>query len=497
MSKIVTLFLALLLVGTVACQPIVAPDAEMSTGETASSQEVAESVTEGLVLTGRSFEYRVDDYLVRSTFVDENQLHSIYVEAPEGEVGVEATETITRVDVRDDVVLMSWQEAAGPHVIDLLDLSNMALHSYFITPEHEFSYSVADVVEVTEGANSPEPVEVVTPTELTGLEMNYVVGDYHIELKFEGETQLRWEYVAAPEADMGKFDNEELTRVDVREDLILLSWQEATGVYVIDVFDLANDKLYSNFVTPSHEYFNGEVDINYGSVADQAGDGGTMDENILALTGRAFEYSVGDYHIFIEFLAEDQLRWEYVEAPEGDKGKTDTEEITRVDVRDDILLMSWKEATGVYVIDVLDLGNMKLYSNFVTPEHEFNAGVVDVVEASADAIPSVSEDVAAPELAELSMEYSVGDYHIRVDFQDEAQLRWEYVEAPGEDKGKNDVEDISRTDVRSDLVLMSWQEATGVYVIDLLDLANAKMYSNFVTPDHEFFNSELDIAFVD
>jgi hypothetical protein len=333
---------------------------------------------------------------------------------------------------------------------------------------------------------------------LTGRIFEYTVGDYHIRVTFESEEVLHWEYVEAPGEDKGKNDTEEITRTDVRSDLVLLSWQEATGVYVIDLLDLANAKMYSNFVNPDHEFFNSQLDITFADSAAAEGDSETVSTTSSpTLTGRIFEYTVGDYHIRVTFESEEVLHWEYVEAPGEDKGKNDTEEITRVDVREDVVLLSWQEATGVHVIDVLDLGNMKLYSNFVTPAHEFSAGAVDVIEMTAGAVAATPEEVTPATLTGLGMEYSVGDYHIRVDFLAEAQLHWEYVEAPGEDKGKNDTEEITRTDVRSDLVLLSWQEATGVYVIDLLDLANAKMYSNFVNPDHEFFNSQLDITFAE
>jgi hypothetical protein len=81
---------------------------------------------------------------------------------------------------------------------------------------------------------------------------------------------------------------------------------------------------------------------------------------------RAFEYRVGDYHLRIKFPEENQLFWEYRAAPNGLTGKNATEQIERTQIRSDLLLLRWKEADGTQVIDVLDLGKMMMYANFVT-----------------------------------------------------------------------------------------------------------------------------------
>ncbi len=47
-----------------------------------------------------------------------------------------------------------------------------------------------------------------------------------------------------------------------------------------------------------------------------------------ALDGRTFDYEVAGYRIRVEFLAEDKLRWTYLEAPDGQQGKT-AEEVRR------------------------------------------------------------------------------------------------------------------------------------------------------------------------
>lgn len=88
------------------------------------------------------------------------------------------------------------------------------------------------------------------------------------------------------------------------------------------------------------------------------------------LKGKAFEYQVGEYHLHITFLEENQLRWKYLAAPGGMTGKTATETIERVQLRQNQFLMMWKEADGTQVVDVVDLGKMMMYANFVLANGE-------------------------------------------------------------------------------------------------------------------------------
>lgn len=89
------------------------------------------------------------------------------------------------------------------------------------------------------------------------------------------------------------------------------------------------------------------------------------------LAGRAYEYEIGDYHLHIVFDGEDRLHWTYLKAPEGQAGKNALEHLEVLEhIRENVLLMEWKEESGVQVIDVLDLEKMILYCSFVTPEGE-------------------------------------------------------------------------------------------------------------------------------
>ena len=89
------------------------------------------------------------------------------------------------------------------------------------------------------------------------------------------------------------------------------------------------------------------------------------------LAGHAYEYEVGDYHLHIAFEGDNRLHWTYLKAPDGQTGKNDLEHLEVLEpIRENVLLMEWKEKSGVQVIDVLDLQNLIIYCSFVTPDGE-------------------------------------------------------------------------------------------------------------------------------
>lgn len=86
------------------------------------------------------------------------------------------------------------------------------------------------------------------------------------------------------------------------------------------------------------------------------------------LVGQSFEYEVGDYHLRITFVEPTRVHWFYLAAPNGLAGKDATETIEMTWIRKDIVLVCWKEADGTQVVDVLDVGKMVIYANFVTAD---------------------------------------------------------------------------------------------------------------------------------
>lgn len=103
--------------------------------------------------------------------------------------------------------------------------------------------------------------------EMSGRVFNYkVVNDaYHIQLTFNDESSITWKYLAAPDGLTGKSATETLEREDIRDDVILMAWDEDDGTKVIDVFDLDKMKLYANFVTADGQRFMSMADVTEGS----------------------------------------------------------------------------------------------------------------------------------------------------------------------------------------------------------------------------------------
>lgn len=94
------------------------------------------------------------------------------------------------------------------------------------------------------------------------------------------------------------------------------------------------------------------------------------------------------------------------------------------------------------------------------------------------------------------VEYEIAGYHLRVEFQAEDRLRWEYLSAPNDLTGKSAVETVDRRDIRPGVVLMAWTEADGSNVIDIFDLEKQVLHANFVTPDGERFFSIAELTVV-
>lgn len=96
-----------------------------------------------------------------------------------------------------------------------------------------------------------------------------------------------------------------------------------------------------------------------------------------------------------------------------------------------------------------------------------------------------------------AFEYQVADYHLRVTFEAEDRLHWEYLAAPDGLTGKQATETIERTDVRPDVFLLRWLEDDGTQVIDVLDWGLMTMHANFVTADGQRFSAQAPVTLVD
>ncbi|WP_108820656.1 ester cyclase [Pseudovibrio sp. Alg231-02] len=127
----------------------------------------AHGSADATLLTGRSFQYEVASYGICVSFSGENALTWTYLSAPNGETGKTADETLDRIDLTSEIVLLSWTEDNGANVVDVFDFSQMKLNASFVTPEGQRFMSVATIVEVIDCG--PDRTEVSVPT--TNLEV--------------------------------------------------------------------------------------------------------------------------------------------------------------------------------------------------------------------------------------------------------------------------------------------------------------------------------------
>jgi len=231
-----------------ACQPV---QPEMPAEEAAPAEEAEADFVE--TLKGRIFTYEVTGYQLQLTFQEETELHWEYLSAPEGEELISDVETINRTDVYPNIVLMSWTEDSGYHIVDVLDLETMTLHVTAITPEGERFVTTADVTEVNAAGERQEREEV--DLTLKGRVVSYEVLGYHIQLTFEEETQLHWEYLSAPEGEELISAVETIDRTNLRSDIVLMSWTEESGYHVIDVMDLSTMTLHVTGIAPDDSLF--------------------------------------------------------------------------------------------------------------------------------------------------------------------------------------------------------------------------------------------------
>ena len=86
------------------------------------------------------------------------------------------------------------------------------------------------------------------PGPLVGLVLKIIFGTFTPQITVHSERQLTVEIIAGE--GMGFSDTVEYEAVAVRDDLIVLSWQEHIGSTVVHVLDLSSSRAYTA-VTPA------------------------------------------------------------------------------------------------------------------------------------------------------------------------------------------------------------------------------------------------------
>jgi hypothetical protein len=87
-------------------------------------------------LSGRAIVYEIAGYRIRLEFLGEASVRWTYLAAPTpGEVGLSATETCDRMDLREELVLLAWTESSKAHVVDVFDFANHKVFANFVWPD--------------------------------------------------------------------------------------------------------------------------------------------------------------------------------------------------------------------------------------------------------------------------------------------------------------------------------------------------------------------------
>ena len=209
-------------------------------------------------------------YTIQVTLRAEDELKWEYVDAPTpAEIGTNmiqnpANADLYRSDISDSIVLMGWYEApTGSQVLDVFDLKYGRLFSVLTYRDPTmgsfgaFSAGANPITELTMPKHADDFVAVdFTPTAMAGRAFRYSVGAYTIEMTWLTEMSVKWEYIAAPAGEVGKSATQDVANnglyrcgFDVSPDVIIVGWSEAGlgGAQLVDVFDLVNNKLYTNF----------------------------------------------------------------------------------------------------------------------------------------------------------------------------------------------------------------------------------------------------------
>ena len=87
------------------------------------------------------------------------------------------------------------------------------------------------------------------PAPLVGLVLKIIFGTFTPQITVHSERELTVEIIAG-DGSVGFSDTVEYQAVTIRDDLVILSWQEHIGSTVVHVLDLSSSRAYTA-VTPA------------------------------------------------------------------------------------------------------------------------------------------------------------------------------------------------------------------------------------------------------
>lgn len=90
-----------------------------------------------------------------------------------------------------------------------------------------------------------------------------------------------------------------------------------------------------------------------------------------------------------------------------------------------------------------------------------------------------------------TVKYSIAGYEIQMEFLENHQLKWTYLNAPKSSEiGLSAIEDADIMKLRKGLYLMAWSEKTGAKIVDVFDFNKNKLYANYISKEGDRYKSE-------
>ncbi len=90
----------------------------------------------------------------------------------------------------------------------------------------------------------------------------------------------------------------------------------------------------------------------------------------LNFIGKAYDYQIDNYHLYLEIISDKQAKWTYISAPNNETGKTAVENCTIKNISQGIYQIHWSEKDGSNVVDIFNLNTNEVFVNFTLPDNK-------------------------------------------------------------------------------------------------------------------------------
>lgn len=196
-------------------------------------------------------------------------------------------------------------------------------------------------------------------------------GDFVFELDFHSTTKMTW---GALKGEDRTLHHEDITMTEIRPNIYMIYWEEKSGNRIVHIEDFANGKVYTNMALPDGAFYNlngplsfrGEGDSKVGKLNVPTT---ASDSERIQVVGNKFKVDFGgDFVFLLDFHSDKKMTWTPLK---GEDRQSHTEDITMTEIRPNIYMVYWKEASGNRIVHVEDFANQKAYTNIVLPDMTF------------------------------------------------------------------------------------------------------------------------------